>query len=433
MNNAAEVRIWDTKIGVLFLKQGSRFASFEYDPEFVANVAGLGLELAPLTMPISRRVYEFPDLAASFHGVPGLFADSLPDKFGNAVIRNWLASRGIAESDFNVIDRLCYTGKRGMGAIEYVPSAGPDGSFDDQVSIAEMVKFASEVLKGRSDIKVDITDNDPYHQLLRLGTSAGGARAKAVIAWNEKTNEVRSGQINLGEGFEYWLLKFDGVSSNGDHGLEDVPEYTMIEYAYHMMARRAGIDMQECRMLEENGRHHFMTKRFDRVNGKKIHMQTLGALTHTDYDVPCLMGYEYAADRLKAIGITSSQIEQFYRRMVFNVLAVNQDDHVKNISVLMDRKGVWTLSPAYDITFSYSENNRWLSAHQMTINGKNKDITLEDLQTAGQRMGIHKKKINAMIEQVRDAVNDWNEIAGEVGIREKTADYIAGKIKEASV
>ena len=419
MNNLAEVYLWGTRIGYLQLKSDLPYAQFEYDKDFVSSIQGKGIELSPLKMPISNRIYEFPGLEESFHGVPGLLADSLPDKFGNAIINQWLASQSKTEEDFNVIDRLCYTGSRGMGALEYKPAISNDASENDIVNVGEMVQFASDILNKRALVEIDMS-KATYSQLLQLGTSAGGARAKATIAWNEATNEVISGQTDLRPGYGYWLMKFDGVSKNGDHDLEDAPEYTMIEYAYYLMAVKAGLVMNECRLFEEGSRRHFMTKRFDRVDGDKIHMQTLSALAHIDYNTPRLCSYEQAAAYMRQLGLGQNEIEQFYRRMVFNVIAVNRDDHVKNISFLMDRNGEWSLSPAYDITFAYSPGNKWLKAHQMTINGKSEWITIDDLLLSGQVMGLTKKKCKNIIADVREVVITFPEIAGSIGIREQT-------------
>ncbi len=433
MNRSAEVYLWGTRIGIIYLRNGNTFLSFEYDKDFVRNVSGTGIEVSPIMMPVSGRVYEFPELGESFRGAPGLIADSLPDKFGNAVIRNWLASIGKSESEFNVIDRLCYTGSRGMGALEYVPANGPELKDSASVDVSEMVKFASDVLNNRSEITLNTRDNVTYSQLLKLGTSAGGARAKAIVAWNESTGEVRSGQINAGDGFDYWIIKFDGVGKNGDHGLEDEPEYTLIEYAYYLMAQKAGIDMMKCRIFSENGRNHFMTKRFDRIEGDKLHVQTLSALAHIDYNIPGLCSYEAASSYLRQIGVGQSGIEEFFRRMVFNVLSVNQDDHVKNISAVMDRRGNWKLSPAYDLTFSYNLSNVWLKAHQMTVNGKSSGISKDDITECGKRMGISTRKINSIISEVSGAVECFDDIAKEVGVRKETIKTISSVMEKAKL
>jgi serine/threonine-protein kinase HipA len=421
VNDTAEVYLWGTRIGIIHQDITKKYASFEYDKNFLKS----GIEVSPLRMPLAGNIYEFPALVGEpFYGMPGLVADSLPDRFGNAVIEQWLMSLGKSLSDFTAIDRLCYTGKRGMGALEYVPASTDIKDIDDNINVKEMVRFASEVLTNREVISLKSDNNLTYAQLVQVGSSAGGARAKAVIAWNEKTGEVRSGQTQLGPGYEYWLMKFDNVSKNGDHGLEDKPEYTLIEYAYYLMAKNAGITMSECRIYKSEGDHHFMTKRFDRVDGKKLHMQSLGALAHISYQEPEACGYELAAMYMKKLGITYKEIEQFYRRMVFNCIAVNQDDHVKNISFIMDRTGKWSLSPAYDITFSYNLANKWIRAHQMTVNGKTMEIGLVDLLEAGNKMGIKERRCKDIISEVSASVAGFSVIAEQVGIKEETCEYI---------
>ena len=421
MNHTAEVFLWGTRIGIIHQDPGIPYATFEYDGAFVNS----GIELSPIRMPLGRNIYEFPSLTGEpFYGMPRLVADSLPDRFGNAVIERWLSNQGKALSDFTAIDRLCYTGKRGMGALEYVPAIMDVGDIDDDINVSEMVRFASDILSNRESVILNAKDNLTYSQLVQVGSSAGGARAKALIAWNEDTNEIRSGQIGLGPGYDYWLIKFDHVSKNGDHGLEDKPEYTLIEYAYYLMATSAGIVMNPSRLYESEGDHHFMTKRFDRQNGNKMHMQSLGALTHISFQEPGACGYELASAYMKELGLYHKEIEQFYRRMVFNCLAVNQDDHVKNVSFIMDKKGKWQLSPAYDITFSYNPANRWLRAHQMTINGKQTEIGLSDLIEAGNRMEIKERRCKDIINEVRSVVGRFSSFAEQVGIKEKTANYI---------
>lgn len=421
MNDTAEVYLWGTRIGIIHQDISKAYATFEYDFDFVNS----GIEVSPLRMPLGKNIYEFPALAGEpFYGMPGLVADSLPDRFGNAVIEQWLMSLGKSLTDFTAIDRLCYTGKRGMGALEYVPASTDMKDIDENIDVHEMVKFASDILSKREGISLKANDNLTYSQLVQVGSSAGGARAKALIAWNENTNEVRSGQMQLGSGYDYWLMKFDNVSKNGDHGLEDEPEYTLIEYAYYLMAQSCGITMNECRIYNSEGDHHFMTKRFDGVNGKKLHMQSLGALAHISYQEPGICGYELAAMYMKELGLSYKEIEQFYRRMVFNCLAVNQDDHVKNISFIMDRNGKWTLSPAYDITFSYNPTNKWLRAHQMTVNGKTVEIRLSDLLAAGAKMGIKERRCKDIISEIGALVSDFAAYAGRVGLKEKTYNYI---------
>ena len=421
MNTTAEVYLWGTRVGIIHQDLDKPYASFEYDGDFLKS----GIEISPIMMPLSNIVYEFPILSGEpFFGMPGLVVDSLPDSFGNKVIEQWLASRGKSIKDFTAIDRLCYTGKRGMGALEYVPASSEISDINENINVSEMVKFASDVLNQRKTVTLNAREALTYSQLVQVGSSAGGARAKALIAWNEKTNEIKSGQLVLDKDYDFWLMKFDNVSKNGDHGIEDVPEYTLIEYAYYKMALDAGIRMNECRIYSNAGENHFMTKRFDRVNGKKIHMQSLGAMAHISYKEPRLCSYEMAAGYMREMKLPMIDIEQLFRRMVFNCVAVNRDDHVKNISFLMDRSGKWRLSPAYDITYSYDFTNKWLSAHQMTINGKKSDISLTDLLAAGEKMGLKRKKCMDIISKISLVVSDFESYAEKANIREKTYSEI---------
>lgn len=430
MNTTAEIFLWGTRIGIIHQELDKPYASFEYDQDFLKSA----IEVSPIKMPLNNVVYEFPLLSGEpFFGLPGLVADSLPDDFGNKVIEQWLATQGRSLNDFTAIDRLCYTGKRGMGALEYVPASTDIKDINENINVTEMVKFASDILNQRASLSLNTEENLTYTQLVQVGSSAGGARAKALIAWNKKTNEIRSGQLDLAPDFDYWLIKFDHVSKNGDHGLEDTPEYTLIEYAYYKMALAAGIEINDCRIYSNNGENHFMTKRFDRINGKKIHMQSLGALAHISYKEPALCSYEMAAQYMRELGLPAKEIEQFYRRMVFNCIAVNQDDHVKNVSFLMNRTGEWHLSPAYDITFSYNPTNKWLRAHQMTINNKTNNINLTDLLKSGDIMGIKKKKCENIIAEVNAAVNNFETFAENEKIREKTYSTIQGVLEQNKI
>lgn len=422
-----KVKLWGTIIGYFYLDESKGFVSFEYDENFLNS----DIEISPIKMPLSNRLYEFPELVnTSFKGVPGLMADSLPDKFGNAVIDRWLASQGRTNESFNVLERLCYTGKRGMGALEYEPDSSGNKDVDQEVSITKMADFASAILEKQESVLLTSNDDINYQQLLKLGTSAGGARAKVIVAYNEKTGEFRSGQVDLGEDFEHWLIKFDGVKKNGDHNLEDEPEYTLIEYSYYLMAKNAGIIMSECRVLPDGDYNHFMTKRFDRIKEKKVHMQSLGAILHIDYNIRQLCSYERAALTAKQIGCPSSDIEQFFRRMVFNVLAVNQDDHVKNISFLMDKKGYWSLSPAYDVTFAYDLTNEWLKSHQMSINGKTTEFNKEDLIQCGKTMDIKVSKCHKIIDEIYDVVQNFDSIARSVNIKESTIELLTSILEK---
>ena len=423
MSTVAEVKLWGTTIGAVVLEEGQRTASFQYDPTF----ADSGIQVAPLMMPLSNQVYSFPALPqASFYGLPGLLADSLPDKFGNALIDAWLARQGRTPESFNAVERLCYIGSRGMGALEFVPATGPTPTSDSVVDVDRLVKLASEILSHRDGLKTNFDDgsSEALTDILRVGTSAGGARAKAVIAWNRQTNEVRSGQTTLAAGFEHWLIKFDGVSNNRDKELADPQGYGLIEYAYSKMAHDCGITMSECRLFVEGGRHHFMTRRFDRPDGDKLHMQSLAAMAHLDFNMAGGHGYEQAFDVMRRLDMPATAMNELYRRMVFNVIARNQDDHVKNIAFLMDRRGNWSLAPAYDMTYSYQPSGQWTNSHQMTINGKQDNFTLEDFEECGKTAMLKRGQYKTILHQIRQVVSCWRDYADEVGVAPDQRDKI---------
>jgi len=426
----AEVRLWGRTIGAVSLEDGDSVAAFQYDDAFAAS----GIEIAPLMVPLSRRIYTFPALAPeSFHGLPGLLADSLPDKFGNALINAWLATQGRVPDSFNPVERLCYTGARGMGALEFAPAITPGARRSVKLQIDALVELASEVLAHRERLHQSFATNRrqaALAEILWVGTSAGGARAKAIIAWNPTTNEVRSGQVPAPAGFGYWLLKFDGVSGNKDKELEDPKGYTAIEYAYSQMAREAGLEMTECRLLEEGGRRHFMTQRFDRLEGgEKLHMQSLAAMAHLDFNLPEANAYEQAFDVMKRLRLPMAALEQQFRRMVFNVVARNQDDHVKNIAFLMNKQGQWTLAPAFDVTWSYNPGGRWTARHQMSINGKRNEFTLADFRACAATAGLARGRAESMLAEVIAAVAHWPRFAAEADVASSARGRIQATLR----
>lgn len=430
MTTVAEVRLWGSRIGAVSLEDGADAAVFAYAPAFLDS----GVQVAPIMMPLGPGVFSFPDLPRrSFHGLPGMLADALPDKYGNILIDAWLATQGRAPESFNAVERLCYTGRRGMGALEFAPMAGPRRRVSNKIDIDALVSLASEVLTHRHDLSASFADADKAEALrdiLSVGTSAGGARAKAVIAWNPQTNAVRSGQVEAGEGFGYWLLKFDGVAGNKDKELADPRGYGVVEHAYGRMAAAAGVDVAESRLLEEGGRRHFMTKRFDRLEGGgKLHMQSLAAIAHLDFNDPLANSYEQALFTMRRMGLPMAQLEEQFRRMVFNVLARNQDDHVKNIGFLMDRSGAWRLSPAFDITWSYNPDGEWTSRHQMSINGKRDGFSFADLEACARTVSINRGHVGRIFDEVRAAVARWPTFADEVGVDEAWRDQIAGTLR----
>lgn len=421
----AEVRLWGRTIGAVLLDERQNVAAFQYDPAFARS----GIEVSPIVMPLGGQVFKFPALPKeTFHGLPGLLADSLPDKFGNALIDAWLATQGRTPESFNAVERLCYTGTRGMGALEFAPVLGPRPRKAATVDVDALVRLASEVLMHRNELRAhfhEANKEKALRDILQVGTSAGGARAKAVIAWNPTTNEIRSGQIAAGEGFEYWLLKFDGVAGNKDKELEDPRGYGAIEYAYHLMAKAAGITMTECRLLEENGRRHFMTRRFDRLaGGEKLHMQSLCALAHFDFNQAGAYAYEQAMLIIRQLGLPMAAVEEQFRRMVFNIVARNQDDHVKNIAFLMNKQGEWALAPAFDVTYSYNPAGVWTATHQMTLNSKRDGFTLADFEACAKAALMKRGRATAIIDEVTTATKRWPEFAETAQLSDKWRSQI---------
>jgi serine/threonine-protein kinase HipA len=421
----AKVQLWGRTIGAVSLAEGRDVAAFQYDPEFARS----GIELSPLTMPLSDRVYEFPALPRNtFHGLPGLLADSLPDKFGNALIDAWLATQGRTPESFSAVERLCYIGTRGMGALEFAPVRGPKPRKATKIEVDELVRLAGEVLTHRNNLQGyfhKAGKERVLRDILNVGTSAGGARAKAVIAWNQSTNEVRSGQIAAGADFDYWLLKFDGVAGNKDKELEDPKGYGAIEFAYHLMAKAAGVAMSECRLLEENGRRHFMSRRFDRLaGGEKLHMQSLCALAHFDFNQAGAYSYEQALMTIRQLNLPMAAVEEQFRRMVFNIVARNQDDHVKNIAFLMNKEGEWSLAPAFDVTYSYNPSGSWTATHQMTLNGKRDGFTLEDFEACAKAALMKRGRAGTIIKEVQAAVKRWPEFAADARLANEWRDKI---------
>lgn len=415
--NIAEVHLWGTLVGHVSWNEETELGAFEYDSEFLQAP----VEPSPIKMPKNKSIYSFRGLDKNtFKGLPGMLSDSLPDKYGNALIDVWLATQGRTSDSFNAVERLCYIGSRGMGALEFKPSSYKKKTSQTPIEVSEMVRLASEILTDRESFKENLSHTndkklkESLTNLLVIGTSAGGARAKCLIAFNEKTKEVRSGQVKSSEDFTYWLMKLDGVSNNRDKELNDPKGYGRIEYAYSLMAKECGIDMAECRLFEENERAHFMTKRFDRKNGgEKVHMQTLCAIAHYDFNMPGAYSYEQALEVIRKV-VTNNlhhALEQQFRRIVFNIIGRNQDDHTKNISFLMEKNGVWSLSPAYDITYSYNPNGGFTTKHQMSVNGKRDGFTVEDLIDLGLKADLNKFKSKKIVDEVKEVFLKWNSYA----------------------
>lgn len=418
MVDVAKVNMFGMPVGTFRWDERYEVVRFEYDTSFV----GRGLEPSPLMMPVREgRIYSFGDLdKETFKGLPGMLADSLPDTYGRALFDKWLALTGRTSS--NPIETLCFLGKRCMGALEFEPAMDITYDKNAKFEIDSLVNVASEALSQKSSFGVNLNDDKKaaIAEILRLGTSAGGQRAKAIIAYNKATGEVRSGQVEAPEGFDYYLIKLDGVSATA--GFKETGNHGRLEYSFYKLAKACGIEMTECSLIEENGRAHFLTKRFDRENGKKIHMQTLCGIAHFDYRLHCAYSYEQAFNVMRALRLPYSEAQEMFRRMVFNVVVRNQDDHTKNISFLMDESGKWKLSPAYDMGYAYNPNGRWTATHQMSINGKFDEITREDLLIFARQNNI--KEAADIIDETCEVVSHWPEIANDCGVKQEIIDAI---------
>lgn len=432
----ADVILWGKKIGAIFWDKDRELGVFEYETEFVD---AQGIEPSPFKMKKRKGQFSFAgESKETFRGLPGMLADSLPDKFGNALINSWLAKNGRSLNDFSPVDRLCYIGKRGMGALEYIPAFTElKNENDKDIVLSEMVNLASKILGERERVLENLGENEDeaeetMKKLLVIGSSAGGARAKCLIAYNEKTGEIRSGQVKNPTGFDYYLLKLDGVDKNKDKDiLSDPKGFGRLEFAYYKMAVDSKIIMEESRLIEENGRAHFLTKRFDRVKGKKIHMQSLCGLQHYDFNMAGAYSYEQAMDTIRKLvsGGTKKALEQQFRRALFNVISRNQDDHTKNIAFLMNQKGEWSLSPAFDVAFSYNPNGFWTSKHQMQINGKRDNFDLEDFIKLGKKADLSEIKVKNIIKDISAVVSKWKDYFEEAKVPSELVEMVEGKLR----
>ncbi len=426
----ATVQLWGTTIGYVSMGSTESFARFEYDPDFVRS----GIELAPFTMPAKKGViYSFPDLhTRAFHGLPGMLSDSLPDKYGNRLIDVWLARTGRPAEDFNAVDRLCYVGKRGMGALEFIPANDSPNDPSKELHIRELVELASIAFAEKDALhtELDKTAGEGLLDILSVGASAGGARAKAVIAYNRDTGSVRSGQLDLPPGYEHWLIKFDGVQFSGDWGIADPAGYGLLEFSYYKMALECGIQMMESRLFNENGRSHFMTRRFDRpdttnagnTTTDKLFVQTLAAMRHFDYFETGAHSYEQIIMSMRELNMPTAMIEQQVRRTIFNLVACNQDDHVKNFAFVMNRQGQWSLSPAYDLC--HAQGSEFTRTHQLSLNGKLNNFSMADLKHLEEYAGLPRNSHKDILKRTVDTFAGWDKLAVTLKIPERLRIHV---------
>lgn len=426
MVDAAEIKLWGEIVGAVRWDVQQQLGFFQYEPNFIKK----GWDLSPIKMPIANGsvIYSFPELRKgrnetedTFKGLPGLLSDALPDKYGNRLINIWLAQQGRSDNSMNPLEKLCFIGARGMGALEFEPAQMKASKNSFSLELDSLIEVAKKMLSQREDFltNIDKEQEKAMQEILKIGTSAGGARPKAVIAYNPKTQDIRSGQGNVPKGFEHWLLKLDGVS---DAQFGESSGWGRVEYAYYLMAKDCGIDISDCQLLEENGRAHFMTKRFDREGNTKHHMQSLCGLQHYDFNDMDGYSYEQVFQTMRQLRLTYPEAEEMFRRMVFNVLATNYDDHTKNFSFLLKQNEKWSLSPAYDLCFSFDETNYWVNKQTLSVNGKRLNITKEDLMTIAKDNNI--KKGENIITDINGVVKSWKRYANKAKVISDLKDRI---------
>lgn len=434
---AIKVSYGDFDVGALSFNTETGVGAFEYDPAFIAQ----GIELAPLKMPLSRQIYSFPELDfETFKGLPGLIADSLPDDFGNAVLNAWVASKGNQPQDITPLQRLQYTGKRGMGALEFAPATQLKNlNSSQQVDIESLVGIAQEMLEGRANFALRLNDDgqedrEAMMTLLSVGMSAGGARPKAVLAFNKDFTQVRSGQTKIPQGFTHYLMKFDGVSevNKTRETFGDPLGYGAMEYVYHLMAKACGITMMPCKLLDEGNRRHFITQRFDRRDNKKVHVQTLNGMAHVNYKMPGSFSYAEVFGIARQLRLSTVEAEQLFKRMVFNIVARNHDDHSKNFAFVLDDKlhYKWSLAPAYDLAYSYKPGSKWVNSHWMSLNGKRDEFTRNDFYSLEKLSPLFtRNKINHIVDETIEQVSQWRKLATEHEVPKLLVDEIEDSLR----
>ncbi|PSV00740.1 type II toxin-antitoxin system HipA family toxin [Photobacterium kishitanii] len=415
-----EIKYNELAVGAASYDTDTQQSAFEYEKSFINS----GLELSPLMMPLAKKIYTFPNIdPATFKGLSGLLADSLPDDFGNSILNAWVARSGRSPSSITPLERLQYTGERGMGALTYSPpTKTSEFSKSKEIEISSLVSVAQDILNERQDFGVDLNpngheDKEAMKALMSVGMSAGGARPKAVLAFNNDFTQVRSGQAEVPDGFSHYLMKFDGVSEHNknEETFGDPLGYGAMEYCYYLLANEmCGIDMMPTTLLNEGNRRHFVTQRFDRIGNKRIHVQTLNAMAHVSYKRAGEYSYEELFGIARQLKLKATDAEQLFKRMVFNIIARNHDDHSKNFGFMMDNHGKWSLSPAYDIAYSYKPDSKWVAQHWMSLNGKRDNFTREDFHGLRSLSPIFTKQmIDNTIDETIEHVSQWKKIALE--------------------
>lgn len=429
------VKFKDHEVGAVSYNTETQIGSFEYFSKFIKK----GIELSPIKMPLSKKIYTFPQLdSETFKGLPGLIADSLPDDFGNAVMNAWIASQGKSANEITPLQRLQYTGQRGMGALTYAPAFRRKNlNTSVPIQIESLVSIAQNILNKREEFNLNIGNNGQQNteamlSLMSVGMSAGGARPKAVLAFNKDFTQVRSGQIDAPNGFSHYLMKFDGVSEHNKNQetFGDPLGYGAMEYVYHLMAKACGIKMMPCHLLDEGQRRHFLTERFDRSGNDKIHVQTLNALEHVSYKKIGSYSYAELLGTARKLNLSSDDALQLFKRMVFNVVARNHDDHAKNFGFMLDNDNNWQLAPAYDLAYSYKPDSHWVSKHWMTLNGKQDNFIRADFYSFEKLSPLFsKRKIDAILDDTIEAVSQWHKIAAQQDVPKSLINEIEQNLR----
>ncbi|BFM48644.1 type II toxin-antitoxin system HipA family toxin [Marinomonas sp. THO17] len=429
-----KVTYQDHDVGAVSFDTDKGIGAFEYEPSFIKK----GIELSPIKMPLSTRIYRFPELDFNtFKGLPGLIADSLPDDFGNAVLNAWVAGQGRSPNDITPLQRLQYTGKRGMGALEFAPATKLRSlNASQQVEIQSLVSIAQDILDSRHHFAVALKPNEQEDReammsLLSVGMSAGGARPKAVLAFNKDFSQVRSGQTSVPKDFTHYLMKFDGVSEHNQNQetFGDPLGYGAMEFVYYLMAKKCGIEIMPSRLLNEGNRRHFITQRFDRIKNQKVHVQTLNGLAHIDYKKPGSCSYAEVFAVARQMQLSALDAEQLIKRMTFNIIARNHDDHAKNFAFIL-HNDTWSLAPAYDLAYSYKPGSKWVNSHWMSLNGKRDDFTRDDFYSLEKLSPMFsRRKLDDIIDKTIEQVSHWPKLAKEWDVPNTLIDEIKANLR----
>lgn len=434
MNGAVEVYLWGTKIGAIAYEPGqTEVSTFEYDKDFIK----MGIEVSPISVPIKYSIHTFDDISKkTFHGLAGFIADSLPDKFGNQLIDQYFALKGRSSSDITPLDRLLYIGNRAMGALEFKPAINLDDKNKNiELNLQDLSQLAEMILIKKEKFANELKNSDKKNviNLLRIGSSAGGARSKALVAM-DKDGKLYDGTINHKKACKYYLLKFDS-SSNSDRDNKDPKGMTKVEYIYSILARKCNINMPYTTFIQIEDDFHFLIERFDRIDKNKgftkdkLHYVSWCGMAHAHRDETGAFSYEQLVMIVRELKLGQDSVFEIFKRAVFNLVGRNQDDHTKNFGFLMDRNGRWSLSPAFDITYSYDPEGKWTKSHQITLNGKEDNFTLEDIISFGKYCNLSKKKSLEVLNNTVSAFKEFPKLADRYKVDRRLKESIYSNLR----